>query len=199
MTSLEGLVNAIARRAWRASAGRYPPDCLEWLEDLIQRLRNDAARSRYAAACHAHADRLETEGRDRLLQFIEEYQIAEHLERQGVPLDSLQRNRIVTNRKGKYLARTDADVSRYPGALPFLDHAEWWRDRDAMLVVTSNPYADPSVLRAVCGPWAERRELRVDVRPELDFYSVGGTETPLVVWRRHPGAATAIARKGATP
>jgi hypothetical protein len=50
-------------------------------------------------------------------------------------------------------------------------------------VFTSHPYySTVEEIREVCEEFAKRVGLRVEVRPELNFYSYL-EETPLVVWR----------------
>lgn len=158
-----------------------PADCLWDFNARIARMRSTRYRQPTEDALKM-ADRLDTEGREAFLRFMEEYRINCLWPRKGNPVVSLQRNRV-TRRPDVHWEITGKDVSGQPGALPYMDHNKWMRDQDGMLVVTSNPYHEAETLEPVCVPFAEANGLRVDIRPDLDFYSRFGN-TPLVVWRK---------------
>jgi hypothetical protein len=126
---------------------------------------------------------MSTTGRERFLRFLAEYRIAERIVPRGAsPVDSLRRNRLTQNRSGANGVRTSHEVV-WQGDVPLADHTKWWRTRDKRLIFTSHPYYfTVEEIREVCEEFAERVGLRVDVRPDLNFYS-HLERTPLVVWK----------------
>lgn len=124
-----------------------------------------------------------TTGRDRLLRFLTEYQIAERIVPKGAsPVDSLRGNRLILNRSGANGVRSSRD-GFLVGDVPFEDHTTWWRTRDKRLIFTSHPYYyTVEEIRDVSEEFAKRVGLRVEVRPDLNFYSHLEL-TPLVVWK----------------
>jgi hypothetical protein len=129
------------------------------------------------------ANWMATTGRDRFLWFLTEYQIAERIVPKGAsPVDSLKRNRLTRNRSGANGVYTREDVRR-EGDVPLTDHPVWFRDRERRLIITSHPYFfSVEEIREVCEKFAKQNHLRVDVRPDLNWYS-HLEESPLVVWR----------------
>ena len=122
-------------------------------------------------------------GKPRFLHFVEEYGIAKRVISKGAsPVDSLQRNRMTLNRSGANGVYTSEDVY-WEGDVPLTDHPSWFRDQDRRLIFTSHPYFfSVEETRDVCTRFAERVGLRVEVRPDLNFYS-HLERTPLIVWR----------------
>jgi hypothetical protein len=187
MTVLDREIDQIARAAWRSAGNSRAPSCSAWLEDDVRRLRHEAQRDkdhRGSDDARVRAHWLATTGLLRLAQFLDDFQIVARLSTRGTPIPSLQRNRMTTDRSGELGIHTCGVRDLRPGVLPWLDHTKWWKDRGRRLVLTSNPYCAPDELERLLPEWADEHGLRVDVRPDLDFYSHDGESTPLVVWRR---------------
>jgi hypothetical protein len=172
-------VNRLARAAGVSGTPRPPSACLSWYDQMIE----DYYLSVLGGGNLDLANWMATTGRDRFLRFLTEYQIAERIVPKGAsPVDSLKKNRLAMNRSGANGVRSARDGFLL-GDVPFEDHTKWWRTRDKQLIFTSHPYYDTvKEIRDVCEEFAERVGLRVEVRPDLNFYS-HLEQTPLVVWR----------------
>lgn len=161
---------------------RVPPaQTMAWFNRSIRRYRDSARRSEPDSWYGTHADWLDTTGRQRLIDFLNEYDITRHLDRDpSQPRKALALRRTAAVGFDAKLSVDDMD--RYPDDLPFYDHMHWWKNDVGELLITASPYADTEMLAPVYA-WAASVGLVVDVRWDLDFYS-DDDATPLLIWRR---------------
>lgn len=125
-----------------------------------------------------HADWLDTTGRARFTQFVNEFKIAKPVKLHN-PFLVLTRGyrSAAASRNSHFYTGTSHMMVEQPGQLPWVDHPEMWKTADGEIIFTSFPYhVDADECHAV----AATNGLLVEIRPDLNFYHEG---TTCVVWR----------------
>lgn len=156
-----------------------PKALRHWLETDIDLWRKSEAREhlRNPVFVGKQADWLDTIGRERLAQFATEYGIIRPARLRN-PFITLTRSyRSASAQDAGYNGGTAYREVQRPNELPWVDHPEMWKAADGEIVFTSFPYdVDEDECRLV----AKSNDLRIEIRPDLNFYTEGAH---CVIWR----------------
>ena len=167
------------------------PPCLKWIDDELarwereerwERRRNPDYQSRQVAF-------FRDAGRENFLRFATDFRIVKPV-RLAAPLASLLKGRRQpdTSRELRWSGYTSSLKDTYlKDDLPWVDHPSFWRDVEGALVFVSFTYGPPEDVIPECAAFARTHGLRVDVRPDLNFYA--DVDVLPVIWRKRADRA----------